>query len=206
MRRLDLVGLVAAAGCFTSSPPPAQIGARADEDPEVRACNAGKGEACLELADRYFEGSGDTLRDPEKAAFYYEKACGLRESRACNNLGTAWSEGKNGAPAVDHRKARALYEKACALNNGLGCFNLGNVYRLGEGVEVDLEIALRYFQKSCDLDEAKGCTELAILYYEGTAVPKDFEAAMILLEKGCRLGSQAACQNFDVLKRQGQGP
>jgi TPR repeat protein len=123
----------------------------------------------------------------------------LNESRSCNNLGTAWSEGKHGAASVDHGKARAFYDRACKLDNGLGCFNLGNVYRLGEGVKVDLKLAFDSFKKSCDLDQAKGCTELAILYYEGKAVKKDVKKTVSLLEKGCRLGSQPACKNLDIL-------
>src|SRR5438552_13546432 len=98
---------------------------------------------------------------------FLEKACELKSSRACNNLGTNWSDGKDGAPTVDHAKAAALYKKACSLQNGLGCFNYGNVFRLGEGVEIDLLSAYLNFKKGCDLGEARGCTEEAIMYYEG---------------------------------------
>ena len=115
-------------------------------------------------------------------------------------IGTAWSEGKHGAPSIDHVKARTFYDKACKLKNGLGCFNLGNVYRLGEGVKADGKLAFDNFKKACDLDEAKGCTELAILYYEGKVVKKDVQMAITLLEKGCKLGSQVACKNLDLLK------
>jgi hypothetical protein len=174
--------------------------ARADEAADVKACNAGKAKVCLELAERYREGTDGTAQDPAKAIRFHEKACKLNESRACNNLGTAWSEGKHGAPKVNHAKARPFYEKACKLKNGLGCFNLGNVHRLGEGVKIDLKLALASFKKSCDLDEAKGCTELAILYYEGKAAPKNVKLTVALLEKGCKLGSQLACKNLELLK------
>jgi TPR repeat protein len=176
--------------------------ARADEAADVKACNAGKAQVCFELAEAYLDGTGGIAKNPAKGFTYLEKACKLNERRACNNLGTSWSEGKNGAPSVDHAKARAFYEKACKLKNGLGCFNLGNVYRIGEGVKADLKLAFDGFKKSCDLDEAKGCTELAILYYEGKAVKKDVPMAITLLEKGCKLGSQTACKNLDILKGQ----
>ncbi len=145
--------------------------------------------------------NGDGITRDEKASFALgEKGCKLGDSRACNNLGTAWSEGKDGAADVDHAKAKQLYEKACKLKNGLGCFNLGNIYRIGEGVTPDLKVASKHFQKSCDLNEAKGCTELAIIYYEGKALKKDQPKAIKLLQKACKLGSEPACKNLDLLK------
>ena len=129
-----------------------------------------------------------------------EAACAAGDPRYCNNLGVAWSEGKDGASRVDHAKAKSFYEKACNLNNGLGCFNLGNVYRVGEGLNPDHHVAAVHFKRSCDLDEAKGCTELAILHYEGTGVERDVSRTMELLEKACRLGSAVACKNAELVK------
>lgn len=174
--------------------------ALADEAADVKACNSGKAAKCEELADKYLEGTGGVAKDPARHLSFLTKACDLKISRACNNVGTAWSDGKNGATDVDHGKARKYYDKACAMKNGLGCFNLGNVYRLGEGVAVDLKNALAQFKKSCDLDEAKGCTEQGIMYYEGKVVPKDVKKATELLEKACALKSEAACKNVEILK------
>ena len=129
-----------------------------------------------------------------------EAACDAGDPRYCNNLGVAWSEGKDGASQVDHAKAKTFYEKACTMNHGRGCFNLGNVYRIGEGVKPDNALAAVHFRKSCDLDEAKGCTELAILHYEGTGVARDVARTMDLLEKACRLGSAVACRNLELVK------
>jgi uncharacterized protein len=175
--------------------------AHADEAADVKACNGGNAGKCEELSERYLDGSGGTAKDPLKSIAFLERACTLNAGRACNNAGTRWSEGKDGAPAVEHGKARQFYEKACKLKNGLGCFNFGNVYRIGEGVTIDLKIAFTNFTKSCDLNEAKGCTELGILYYEGKAVAKDVKKAIALFEKSCKLGSQAACKNLEILKK-----
>jgi TPR repeat protein len=174
--------------------------ARADEAADLRACKAGKAVKCEELSERYLKGEG-AAKNPVKSLAFLEKACGLKASRACNNVGTAYAGGKNGAAAVDHAKARTFYEKACGMKNGLGCFNLGNVFRIGEGTDVDLEAAFASFKKSCELDEARGCTEQGIMYYKGTAVEKDAKMALTLLEKACKLGSEIACKNVEILKK-----
>ncbi len=211
--------------------------ARAEEPKaeEIAACDHGKGQVCLDLGVRYFNGERAPADATKAVAFYLkacklsvakgcgfagtltimgtgiakdeakgrtlrEKACDLKDGGSCNDLGTAWSEGKGGAPSVDHVKARRYYDKACKLDDGLGCFNLGNVYRLGEGVKADVKLALDKFKKSCDLDAARGCTELAIIYYEGKAAPKDQAKAISLLEKACKLKSDAACKNLELLR------
>ncbi len=175
--------------------------ARADSAADIKACNAGKAVKCEEVSEKYLEGTGGLAKDPAKSLTFLEKACDAKSSRACNNCGTAWSDGKNGASAVDHGKARKFYERACGMKNGLGCFNLGNIFRLGEGVDVDAKAAFSSFKKSCDFDEPKGCTELGILYYEGKVVKKDVKLATELLEKACKLGSEPACKNVEILKK-----
>jgi TPR repeat protein len=189
------IGILAAGTLITVT------NARADEAADTKACNAGKAVKCEELAERYHQGLENTPKDPAKAIGFLTKACDLKSGRACNNLGTAWSEGKDGAAKVDHVKAGALYKKACELKNGLGCFNLGNVYRLGEGVAIDTKQAFDNFKKACEMSEAKGCTEEAIMHYEGKAVKKDVAKAKELLDKACKLGSQTACTNAEKLKK-----
>ena len=169
----------------------------ADEAADIKACDAGNMAKCEELVVRYGEGA---TKNPVKWIAYAEKACNLNSGRACNNLGVAWSKAENGASRVDHAKALTYYKKACDLAHGLGCFNFANIYRLGEGVALDLKLAFENFKKSCDLVEAKGCTELAIMHYEGKAVPKNVPVAKTLLEKACKLGSAAACKNVELLK------
>ena len=163
------------------------------------ACDARIAEGCAKAATMLVMGVGVTA-DVQRGFPLLVKACELDDSPSCNNVGAAWSEGNNGATRVDHAQARTYYEKACKLDNGLGCFNLGNVYRLGEGLPVDLKRAFEYFKRACDLAEAKGCTELAIIYYEGT--PQDLAMAKQLFDKACRLGSQPACKNLELLNGQ----
>ena len=163
-----------------------------------KACAAKLMAGCTEQGQRLMDGSG--VAKDEKAGFaLWEKACKKDDGRACNNLGTSWSDGNQGAKSVDHKKAKTLYDKACKLKNGFGCFNLGNVYRLGEGIKADPKKATSYFAKSCELDNAKGCTELGIIYYEGKVLPKDQAKALELFEKSCKLGSDVGCKNHKLL-------
>jgi TPR repeat protein len=177
--------------------------------PSDAACDGGDAKACMAL------GAQVEKKDLQKAVDYYVKACDLKLDKGCtatralrqkgcdqndgplcNDLGSAWSEGKYGTTGVDHVKAKAFYEKACKLGNGIGCFNLGNVYRVGEGMKPDPEAAKTWFAKSCDMDTAKGCTELAIMLYEA----HDAGKALELMEKACKLGSDVACKNAQAIR------
>jgi TPR repeat protein len=164
-----------------------------------KACTLKVGEGCGLAATMQMDGDGID-KDVAKAHALRGKACDLGHAPSCNDLGAAWSEGKEGADKVDFAKAKAMYEKACKLEDGLGCFNYGNVFREGEGEKVDLKKAFANFEKSCKLDAAKGCTELGIMYYEGKAVAKNKDKAVEALTKACKLGSDVACKNVELLK------
>jgi uncharacterized protein len=163
-----------------------------------KACTLKVGKACG-YASNLLLGDGGAL-DEKKSRALRERGCALDDSSSCNNLGSAWADGKDGVDRRDFKKARGYWERACKLRDGLGCFNVGNAHRLGEGVKVDMKQALARFQQSCDLGESKGCTELAILYYEGKAVPKNVPKAIELLGRACSLGSQIGCKNLQLLR------
>ena len=167
----------------------------------VKACKANVALGCGYAGTMTLLGQGTTADVPKGRALR-EKACTLNDGGSCNDLGTSWSEGKEGAPSVDHNKARGYYEKACKLGDGLGCFNLGNIFREGEGTKPDLKKAFDFFKKSCDLSQARGCTELGIMYFEGKAITKDKEKSIEMLEKACKLGSQVACKNVEIIRKQ----
>ena len=167
----------------------------------LKGCDKKVGEACGYAASLMIDGVGGA-RHLAAGHALREKACTLGFNHACNDLGSNWAEATGGVAAKNFAKAKRYYDKACTLRDGLGCFNLGNVFRLGEGVAVDMPKAIALFQQACDLDAAGGCTELAIIYYEGKATPRDTPKALALLEKGCTLGSEVACKNAELLAKQ----
>src|SRR5260221_13098567 len=165
----------------------------------TKACTLKVADGCGFAATMQVIGDG-IEKDVAKGHALRGKACELGHGPSCNDLGSAWSEGKDGADKVDFAKAKGFYDKAGKLDDGLGCFNYGNVYREGEGEKVDLKKAFASFDKSCKLGAAKGCTELGVMYYEGKAVTKNKDKAVEALTKACKLGSDVACKNVELLK------
>jgi TPR repeat protein len=166
----------------------------------VKACNLNSGAGCGYAGTLQTIGKG-TQKNPTKGRALREKACNtLKYASSCNDLGTAWAEGTDGATGKDVVKARNYYNDACKLGDGLGCFNLGNAHRLGEGGKIDDALAFQSYTKSCNANEAKGCSELAIAHYEGKGTPKDANKAVTFLEKACNMGSKVACKNLELVR------
>jgi uncharacterized protein len=189
-RSCFLAALAIAVIVFTTAP------SRTDETSLVKACDGGSVAGCEELVRLYGAGPNE---DRAKWAVYADKACSLNSAGVCNNLGVAWSTGRIGTGQADFARGSAYYRKACDLSHGLGCFNVANMQRLGEGVAIDMKLALENYTRSCDLGEAKGCNEVAIMHYEGKVVEKNVLMAMALFQKACKLGSTVACRNSDTL-------
>src|ERR1700724_2005505 len=73
----------------------------ADEAALVAECDAGNVAKCEDLVRVYAAGA---RANPVRWAAYAEKACNLDSGGACNNLGVAWSKGRNGAFQIDLAK------------------------------------------------------------------------------------------------------
>jgi uncharacterized protein len=169
---------------------------RASNLGKFRECHAGNVAVCEDIASRYDAGRYENAIQWKA---FSEMACEHKSARACNNLGVVWSTGKKPPLRVSLSLGNSYYKKACDLSHGLGCFNFANMYRLGEGVPVDMKLAMENYSKACDLDEAKGCTELGIMYYEGQVVEKNILMSFSLFRKACKLGSAVACKNADMV-------
>jgi len=166
----------------------------------LKACALNVGATCG-FAATIIKGQTEPKPDFAKVFTLHTKGCKLKDGGSCNNLGTSWGNGDDGAPSKDLPKASTASAQAGNVDNALGGLNLGNSYRLGEGVKLDLAKATSLFKKSCDLDEGRGCTELGIAYYEGNGVPKDVAMAVTYLEKSCSLGSKVGCKNVELIKK-----
>ncbi len=81
-------------------------------------CDIGQSEACLNLAKVY-----RMKTNYAKAAFFYEKACDLKDRYGCYNLGLIYEYGCGIEGFIDYEKALSLYSKACILgkNNNEAC-------------------------------------------------------------------------------------
>lgn len=102
-------------------------------------------------------------------------------------------QGVDAYKAGDYSRALEEWLPAAAENNPYALFNMGQLYRLGHGVERDLEIAEHYYRRAAELGHVSAQGNLGALYLEpGSPV---FDAA-----KGERWLRQAA-SNGNVLSR-----
>lgn len=89
-----------------------------------------------------------------QAKIYYKKACDLAHKDACAFLAFAYVSQNNPS------EAKFYFEKACNLTHNIACSSLATMYKIGEGVEQDIQKAKFYYQKSCELGYKNACEKL----------------------------------------------
>ncbi len=72
----------------------------------------------LKQGSYYKDGQG-VEKDLTKAAYFYSKACDLKEGDGCGALGGLYYNGDG--VKQDSKKATTLFEKACKLGYQLAC-------------------------------------------------------------------------------------
>ena len=128
---------------------------------DEQECEAGDGEACERLANRYRYGH-DVARDSERAATFLGRACEWGNHKACNELGRmlAGSPGEHAEVRGDPAEARRLFEKLCDHGDPVGCYNVGVLYINGQGVPTDYDAAVPWLKKACTPSYRQGCETL----------------------------------------------
>ena len=89
-------------------------------------------------------------KDMNRAIEMYETSCRGQFANGCFNLSTVYLVGLNGV-TQDMKKAFEFSLKSCTLDHSWGCANAGRMYKLGDGVEKNLELAEVYQTKAKDL-------------------------------------------------------
>ena len=91
------------------------------------------------------------------------------------------------------KKAKEYIDKTCEFKDGLGaCYcGLGQLYKDGNGVEKDTNLANSYFQKSCDLNFFVACKYLGDYYRDKE---QNLELAEKYYKKSCDLGLKSSCK------------
>jgi TPR repeat protein len=116
-----------------------------------KACSLKFAYACKSLAKLYRNGNGtqDTKRalkkDIPKALSMYDRACGLGDGFACQELGFIYALGLDGAP-MDQAKAFEYADKACRSKKAIGCASVAHAYLRGNGVSKNIAKAKEIFQ------------------------------------------------------------
>lgn len=153
-------------------------------------CDRGYTGPCVDLGWMHAEGRG-VVRDPQRAAALYRKACDAANFHGCSRLGTLYEAGFG--VVTDAQKARSLYARACDLGGSYGCSNLAELALVGKGMRRDARKALSLFAKSCDFGNVKACRKLGVLYEEGRDAPRDAARAVTYYQRACDGHVTEAC-------------
>ncbi|MFV0481823.1 MAG: tetratricopeptide repeat protein [Campylobacteraceae bacterium] len=129
----------------------------------------------------------------DKYISYNEKACKLKNSWACNELGNFYDSIKN------FKKAKDYYEKACNLKNEASCYELGVYYKMGTGVTQNIDKAISIFTFTCNGVEEYSCKELGELLIE----KNNLKDGTFYMSKACKSGNNDACKKIDKMKKDG---
>lgn len=191
-----------------------------------RSCDAEDPRGCFELGELYEAGQGQP-KDVDRARAAFARACDVGSSEGCERHelldlplkgcndgdGSACAELARSfslAPTHpdDRRRAGELWERACELAKS-ACREAGDAYRLGLGLEPDLDRALTFYHRSgepdvtrryqeaargCDEGRPQACVRLGDLYYGDPAGPPlQPDAARAHYERGCSLRDGEAC-------------
>ncbi len=166
-------------------------------------CDDGDPASCNDLGAAYENGRGGALKNSERAAELYGKACSAGYQFSCANLAVLHVAGTG--VTRDLAKAKILFEQACAGGCAEGCSGLGRLLDEGLGMPEDDAAAARLFQQGCDGNVPASCARLGVLLSLGEGVPRDYGEAFRLYTRACDAGEVDACSNLGGLYANGLG-
>ncbi len=144
--------------------------------------------ACISAAEKYFQG------DELKSALLWEKACILKQGKACFYL--AWMHEEGYGVEKDKEIARKLYGESCRFDYFDGCFNHAVLSMTKTITYKDTTNAINIFKKSCKNLDPEGCANLGNIYIKGHPKLRAYNLAYDNFQISCDLGNQNAC--FDA--------
>ncbi|KAK3609060.1 hypothetical protein CHS0354_011325 [Potamilus streckersoni] len=110
-------------------------------------CELGYTEACHIGGMLHMGSIVSDKSDPIKGADFLARACEKKYSDSCARLGESYLTGKKQFQQ-DKTKAFEYIKKACELENFIGCVNLSVMYKKGDGVTQNFEMAEMFKQKA----------------------------------------------------------
>jgi hypothetical protein len=147
----------------------------------------------------------------EEAARLYRRAK-QGDAVAQSHLGENYFFGKGGVKQ-DYTQAKVWWQKAAeqavrggegaqhAVHVGSAQFNLGDMYREGEGVEKDPNMAVKWYRKAAEGEGgdpifiSKALNNLGVMYDTGDGVEQDHEQAAAMFRKAEELAYQHGFKN-----------
>lgn len=154
-----------------------------------KACDLNDGRSCEYLAKEYSDGKS---KDLAKSFELYQKACSLKNRRACSKLGTYYVEELGVNKNIE--KGIELYTQSCEANDSKGCLELGKLYYTDAVIPYDYKKSFSYLKKSCSHANGMGCYLAAIqLTFRFGVEPSAEESESNYYEKACTFGVGSAC-------------
>eukprot|EP00093_Oithona_nana_P013589 13589.XXX_254551_253704_1 [CDS] Oithona nana genome sequencing. len=136
----------------------------------VKGCEENYGKSCL-LAGMFhktkFEHPIKTPKDLAKSTEFFGKACDLGVANGCYNHGSNLRIGL-GNVHKDTEKAAKAFEKGCELDSFECCVNLSLMYKRGDGVTKDSQLAAKFQEMAHDIQKQSAERRDRITFQEGT--------------------------------------
>ncbi|KAL6734995.1 hypothetical protein Aduo_005478 [Ancylostoma duodenale] len=141
-------------------------------EPMEIACEANLKQGCRYLSLVHWNGEKHRPADSKKAEKYMKKACELEDGEACWLLSTWYMGNKEkfragprgevkeldrsllGSLDRDMYKALEYGIKACEQDIPQSCANVARMYKLGDGIEQNLDEAKKYVDKAREIMES----------------------------------------------------
>lgn len=199
-----------------------------------RACNARNPNACVSLADEYYN-----AKDYKKVQHYLTKACDLDNANGCFKLAMLYGYNHNGIKQ-DYFLAKRYYGKACLLSkhqkpcdeyrkiaefkreidevdrqicasndfsgalSALACRNIGYIY---DKKEKNPSIAKDYYKQACDLKNGRSDKEACANLGFLYIKERNLSEAKICFENACGSGlvERVSCSVLGIMYENGVG-
>lgn len=165
-----------------------------------RGCEAGDGDACVELGRMWRMGQGGE-RSNSDALSWYRVACEHEAPMGCNNAGILTRDGQG--TEADRDAALGLFEQACRADYWVGCEAFGRLV-MAEGLgHASADEARSALERACvEGSEPLACIALA----EWAADLEDDPAvARATYSRACNLDDVPGCVEFARLAHAGVG-
>ena len=147
----------------------------------------------IALAADYFTGNG-VPQDSKMAAYWYEKAAGLGNPAAQNQIGYFYQAGIG--VRQDSKRALRWYQLSAASGFAIAKVNLAIAYLNGLGAPKNGDLAVRLLTQAYEEGNGTAATYLGDLYYFGLAVKEDKAAGERWFESGLKLHDPMAAYNL----------
>lgn len=151
-----------------------------------RACTAGSGLSCYNLAVSARDGTFGATRDAAAAYALFEKGCAEGFAAACTEQAIALHGGAG--VKKDPARATAMATAACEAK-AAQCYFLAELQQAAK----KLPEARALYDKACGAGSAIGCHNLAVMLERGQGGAKDAAGAKAAYARACSAGIADDC-------------